>query len=45
MNHLNTRVRLNLQEEGAEHLFDRIDWAVQEDQEALEGATSRTVRE
>lgn len=45
MNHLNTRVRLNLQEGGAEDLFDRIDWAVQEDEEELEGAASSTVRE
>lgn len=45
MDHLNTRVRLNLREEGAEDLFDRIDWAVQEDEQELEGAPSSTVRE
>ena len=45
MDHLNTRVRLDLQDEGAEDLFDRIDWAIQEDEEELEGAASSTVRE
>lgn len=28
MNHLNTRVRLNLEEDGAAELFDRLDWTV-----------------
>lgn len=39
----NTRVRLNLQDEGGEDLFGRIDWAVQEDPE-LDGAGPAAVR-
>lgn len=42
---LNTRVRLNLQDEGGENLFERIDWAVQEDRESLDGAGPVAVRE
>jgi hypothetical protein len=45
MDHLNTRVRLNLEEDSAGYLDERIDWAVQEDREALEGAGPRRVRE
>lgn len=42
---LNTRVRLNLQDEGGEELFNRIDWSVQEDEASLDGADSDTVRQ
>jgi hypothetical protein len=45
MEFLNTRVRLNLQDEGGESLFERIDWAVQEDRESLNGAGPVAVRE
>jgi hypothetical protein len=45
MDYLNTRVRLNLEEDSAGYLAKRIDWAVQEDREALEGAGSSRVRE
>lgn len=31
MKRLNKRTRLNLEEEGAGHLFERIDWCVQDD--------------
>ncbi|OSS43557.1 hypothetical protein B5807_11748 [Epicoccum nigrum] len=44
MNHLNTRVRLNLDEDGSGFLFDRIDWAVQEDRLTLENAGPSRVR-
>jgi hypothetical protein len=44
MEHLNTRVRLNLEEDGAGELFDRIDWAVQEDRETMDNAGPSTVR-
>ena len=45
MDFLNTRVRLNLQDEDGENLFERIDWAVQEDRESLDGAGPVAVRE
>ncbi len=45
MEFLNTRVRLNLEDESAGHLFDRIDWAVQGDPESLDGAVPSVVRE
>ena len=44
MNHLNTRVRLNLVEDGSGYLFDRIDWAVQEDRLTLDDAGPSRVR-
>ncbi|KAF2182070.1 hypothetical protein K469DRAFT_713149 [Zopfia rhizophila CBS 207.26] len=44
MNHLNTRVRLELEAEGNGDLFSRIDWAVQDDLK-LEDASIRKVRE
>lgn len=44
MDHLNTRVRLQLGEEDAAELFERIDWDVQEDREALDGVSSGEVR-
>jgi hypothetical protein len=31
MNHINTRIRLNLEEDGAGDLFSHLDWCVQED--------------
>ena len=47
MDHVNTRVRLNLEEEdeGAGNLAERIDWDVQEDREALADAGPSRVRE
>jgi hypothetical protein len=39
----NERTRLNLRDEGVEHLFDRIDWCVQEDPE-LSHASAANVR-
>lgn len=45
MDFLNTRVQLNLQAEGGEDLFGRIDWSVQEDRESLDGAGLDAVRE
>lgn len=45
MEHLNTRVRLNLQEDGAEELFERIDWDVQDDRDVLDGAGPNQVRQ
>ena len=45
MEFLDTRVRLNLQDEDGEDLYERIDWAVQEDRESLDGARSDAVRE
>ncbi|KAI8939243.1 hypothetical protein NX059_005069 [Plenodomus lindquistii] len=44
MHHLNTRVRLNLEDDGAEELFERIDWDVQENRKVLDGATPGEVR-
>jgi hypothetical protein len=44
MSHLNTRIRLDLEEEGNGDLFSHIDWDVQEDSE-LDGAFDETVRE
>ncbi|KAJ4989480.1 hypothetical protein SVAN01_05015 [Stagonosporopsis vannaccii] len=44
MEHLNTRVRLNLEEDNAGELFERIDWAVQEDRDSLDGAGPSRVR-
>lgn len=45
MEFLNTRVQLDLQDEGGGNLFERIDWAVQEDRESLDGAGPVAVRE
>lgn len=44
MHHLNTRVRLNLEEQGDDDIFPHIDWDVQEDSE-LQDADEETVRE
>jgi hypothetical protein len=44
MSHLNTRIRLGLEEDGNGDLFSHIDWDVQEDSE-LDGALYETVRE
>ncbi|KAJ4348949.1 hypothetical protein N0V95_005035 [Ascochyta clinopodiicola] len=44
MDHLNTRVRLNLEEEGNGDVFLYIDWDVQEDP-GLDDADEETVRE
>jgi hypothetical protein len=43
MDHINTRIRLNLEEDGAGDLFSRLDWCVQEDP-ALENARVNQVR-
>jgi hypothetical protein len=44
MSHLNTRIRLELEEDGNGDLFSHIDWDVQEDPE-LDDALYETVRE
>lgn len=44
MTHLNTRVRLNLQEKGAEELLERIDWDVHDDRAVLDHAGPWRVR-
>jgi hypothetical protein len=44
MSHLNTRIRLDLEEEGNGDLFSHIDWDLQEDPE-LDSALYETVRE
>lgn len=44
MDHINTRIHLNLEDEGAGDLFSRLDWCVQEDL-ALENAGTDQVRE
>jgi hypothetical protein len=44
MSHLNTRIRLDLEEEGNGDLFSHIDWDLQEDPE-LDDALYETVRE
>ena len=44
MDLLNTRVRLNLEEEGGLDLLDRLDWCVQDDREILDDASSGQVR-
>jgi hypothetical protein len=41
--HLDTRVRLNMIEDGCDDLYDRIDWCVQEDP-ALDDASYSDVR-
>lgn len=43
MDHVNTRIRLNLEEQGDGDVYDHIDWDVQEDP-ALEDADEETVR-
>jgi hypothetical protein len=43
MDHINTRIRLELEEDGDTELFSRIDWCVQEDA-TLDGARPREVR-
>ncbi|KAJ8109800.1 hypothetical protein OPT61_g7196 [Boeremia exigua] len=44
MEHLNTRVRLNLEEQGDGDVFPHIDWDIQEDPD-LQDADEETVRE
>ncbi|KAF3000784.1 hypothetical protein E8E13_005467 [Curvularia kusanoi] len=44
MDLLNTRVRLNLEEEGGLDLLDRLDWCVQDDRDVLNAATPYQVR-
>jgi hypothetical protein len=44
MSHLNTRIRLELEEDGNGDLFSHIDWDIQEDSE-LDGHFYETVRE
>lgn len=44
MDHVNTRVRLNLEQQGAGDLFAHIEWDVQQDA-ALEDADEDMVRE
>jgi hypothetical protein len=43
MHHLNTRVRLDLENDGDGDVFANVDWDVQEDL-ALEGADEEVVR-
>jgi hypothetical protein len=40
MKRLNERTRLNLRDEGVEHLFDRIDWCVQDDPELFHASAA-----
>jgi hypothetical protein len=44
MDLLNTRVRLNLEEEGGLDLLDRLDWCVQDDRDVLDDASTSQVR-
>lgn len=44
LKHLNTRAWLNLEEDDAGELFERIDWTVQEEREALDGVGPSTLR-
>lgn len=44
MDLLNTRVRLNLEEESSLDLLDRLDWCVQDDRDVLNGASTGQVR-
>ena len=44
MDLLNTRVRLNLEEEGGLDLLDRLDWSVQDDRDVLDNASPGQVR-
>jgi hypothetical protein len=44
MDLLNTRVRVNLEEESSLDLFDRLDWCVQDDRDVLDGASTGQVR-
>lgn len=41
---LNTRVRLNLEEESNSDLLDRLDRCVQDDRDVLDGASTGQVR-
>jgi hypothetical protein len=45
MDYLNTRTRLNLEDDGDDDLFERIDWQVQDDREKFDGVSTRTLRE
>jgi hypothetical protein len=45
MDYLNTRTRLNLESEGDQDLFERIDWQVQDDREKFDDAGSGFLRE
>jgi hypothetical protein len=38
-------MRFNLEDDGDEDLFERIDWQVQNDWERFDGASARTLRE
>jgi hypothetical protein len=44
MKKLRRRTRLNLREENAEHLYDRIDWCVQEDPELAKCSEAKVRR-
>ena len=44
MDLLNTRVRLNLEEEGGLDLLDRLDWCVQDNRDVLDDASTGQVR-
>lgn len=45
MQYLNTRTRLELEDQGDGDLFERIDWQVQDDREKFDDVGPRTLRE